>query len=154
MKITKEFEMKEMLSLIEASSASSSIYVGTDSLRIKKKKKHHRFVTVVIIHFDSCKGATWFTKHSTETREMSMKERLLTEVYLSVATALEIAPAVGDRNFEVHVDVNPNEKHRSHVAHREATAYVVGQGFKMVSKPDSFAATISADRVLRKGANA
>ena len=152
MKVTKEFEMEEMLQLIEASSESTSIYVGTDSLRVKKKKKQYRFVTVVIVHFDSCRGATWFTKHSIETREMSMKERLLTEVYLSVATAMEIAPSVGDRNFEVHIDINPDSRHKSNAAHREASAYVVGQGFKMVSKPYSFAATISADRVLRKGA--
>ena len=72
------------------------------------------------------------------------------EVQLAVTTATEIVDVIGDRHFEIHLDINPNPNHKSSVAVKEALGWVKGSlGMDAKIKPHSFAATHAADHVVR-----
>jgi len=115
---------------------------------------HVNYVTVIIVHYNSCSGAGCFYEslHEYPNYRPSIRERLLNEVRLSVETALAIESFVGERIFEVHLDINPDPKHGSAVAIKEAIGWVIGQGFKCKVKPEAFAASRAADNFVRKTA--
>lgn len=133
------------------SSESSSIYIGCDSLRIKKNNQWFaRYSTVVVLHRDSCHGCSIFHDTITLPDFGTLKERLLNEVNFSVQTALELVEYIGDRHLEIHLDINPDPKHKSSIAFKEAMGWVQGMGFIPKGKPDGFAAMHGADHVGRR----
>ena len=132
------------------SSQSSSIYIGCDSLRKKiGGKQFAKYSTVIIVHKDSCHGCQVFPNSVMLPDYAGLKERLLTEVGYAIEAATEILDIIGDRHLEVHLDINPDPKHKSHVAVKEATGWVLGMGLKPVLKPEAFAATHGADSWVR-----
>ena len=143
--------IEEAKKAIQNSSSSSSIYVGADSIRHKRNGKWYaRYSTVVILHIDSKRGCKLFHKQVDLPDYGNLKQRLLNEVNYAVAAASEIIDVLGDRHMEVHLDINPNPKHKSSVAVKEALGWVKGSlGIDAKVKPDSFAATHAADHVVR-----
>jgi len=133
------------------SSPESSVYVGCDSIRFKKKDMWYaKYSTVIIVHKNSRHGSKLFHTSIDMPDYGNMKQRLLTEVQLAVQTALDIMDTVGDRHFEIHIDVNPNPKHKSNVAVKEALGWVRGSlGLDAKIKPQSWAATHAADHAVR-----
>ena len=72
------------------------------------------------------------------------------EVTMVTEAAMAVSPYVEDRNFEVHIDINPSEKHKSSIAIKEAIGYITGQlGFAPKVKPNSFAATHCSDHLVK-----
>jgi predicted RNase H-related nuclease YkuK (DUF458 family) len=134
------------------SSLQSSVYVGCDSIRYKKKDKWYaRYSTVVILHMDSKKGCRLFHESIDLPDYGNLKQRLMTEVQLAVAAASEIIEVIGDRHMEIHLDLNPSPNHKSNIAVKEAIGWVRGSfGFDPMIKPESFAATHAADHAVRK----
>jgi predicted RNase H-related nuclease YkuK (DUF458 family) len=49
----------------------------------------------------------------------------------------------------VHIDANPVERHKSSAYVQDLVGLVVSQGFRAVIKPDSWAASRAADRLVR-----
>ena len=77
-------------------------------------------------------------------------ERPSSSIYLKlqreVLQALEIAQMVGDMGFEnitVHLDINPDDKYISNKFYKEFVNMVKGCGYKCITKPDAFAASIA-----------
>ena len=136
------------------SSPTSSIYVGSDSIRHKHKGMWYaRYSTVVIVHKDSSHGAEVFHETIDIPDYGSMKQRLLNEAMQAIDVAQRILNCVGDRHLSIHLDLNPNPKHKSNVAIKEACGYVRGQlGLDAVVKPFAFAATYAADHCVRSKA--
>jgi predicted RNase H-related nuclease YkuK (DUF458 family) len=134
------------------SSLQSSVYVGCDSIRYKKKDKWYaKYSTVVILHMDSKKGCRLFHESIDLPDYGNLKQRLMTEVQLAVAAASEIIDVIGDRHMEIHLDLNPSPNHKSNIAVKEAIGWVRGSfGFDPMIKPESFAATHAADHAVRK----
>jgi predicted RNase H-related nuclease YkuK (DUF458 family) len=134
------------------SSPQSSVYIGCDSIRYKKKNQWYaKYSTVVILHMDSKKGCRLFHESIDMPDYGNLKQRLMTEVQLAVATASEIIEVIGDRHMEIHLDLNPSPAHKSNVAVKEAIGWVRGSfGFDPMIKPESFAATHAADHAVRK----
>ena len=133
------------------SSPQSSVYVGCDSIRYKKNGDWYaKYSTVIIVHMDSKKGCRLF-HDSIDMRDYgNLKQRLLTEVQLAVTAATEIIDVIGNRHMEIHLDVNPDPKHKSNVAVKEALGWVRGSlGMDAKIKPASFAATHAADHAVR-----
>ena len=133
------------------SSPQSSVYVGCDSIRYKKNGDWYaKYSTVIIVHMDSKKGCRLF-HDSIDMRDFgNLKQRLLTEVQLAVDAATEIVEVIGDRHLELHIDINPDPRHKSNVAVKEALGWVRGSlGFDAKIKPHSFAATHAADHAVR-----
>ena len=136
---------------IKQSTKESSVYIGSDSIRYKKKGKWMaKYSTVVIIHMDSSKGCKIF--YHTESLEDygGIKMRLLNEVQFAISAACEIIDVLDGRHLEIHLDLNPSPTHKSNVAVKEALGWVKGSvGIDAKIKPHSFAASHAADHVVR-----
>jgi predicted RNase H-related nuclease YkuK (DUF458 family) len=149
--------LNKAIKAIKASSQSSSIYVGCDSVRFKKKVNGRtqwfaRYATVVVVHMDSCHGCKLFYKEDIlpdyGKKTESLIARLLNEATFAIEATQAIAPHLGDRHFEVHLDINADEVHASNRAASQASGYVLGvTGVKPKIKPEAFAAMFAADRI-------
>ena len=135
-------DIEEVKRFIQTTSEESAIYVGCDSRQLKDKTV---FVTVVVVHINSNHGARIFWQIDKVERIRSLRQRLLEEVGRAVYIALMISDVVGNRPFEVHLDINPNPDHRSSIIVKEAVGYVMAQGLTPVLKPESIAAFSVAD---------
>lgn len=136
---------------IKNSSQASSVYIGCDSIRFKKNGKWKaRYSTVVILHMDSKHGCQLFHIEEVMDDYGNLKQRLLNEVSFAISVASELMDVIGNRHVEIHLDINPNPKHKSSVAVKEALGYVRGTfGFDAKIKPEAFAATHAADHAVR-----
>jgi hypothetical protein len=143
--------IEEAKKAILNSSKDSSVYIGCDSIRFKKNKQWYaKYSTVIIVHMDSKRGCKLFHESVDMPDYGNLKQRLLTEVQMAVSTATEIIDVIGDRHMEIHLDINPNPKHKSSVAVKEALGWVKGSlGLDAKIKPSSFAATHAADHAVR-----
>jgi predicted RNase H-related nuclease YkuK (DUF458 family) len=120
------------------------VHLGTDSLQ---RTRHTRFVTVVAILTPGRGGRAIWTR-DTRPRIVSLRERLLREVWLSVELGLRLHPVVPGP-LHVHIDANPVAQHKSSAYVQELVGLVVSQGFRAVIKPESWAASRAADRLVR-----
>lgn len=143
--------IEEAKQAILDSSPESSVYIGCDSIRFKKNKMWYaKYSTVVIVHMDSKRGCKLFHESVDMPDFGNLKQRLLNEVQMAVNTATEILDVLGDRHMELHLDINPNPKHKSSIAIKEALGWVKGSlGLDAKVKPASFAATHAADHAVR-----
>ena len=143
--------IEEAKQAIFDSSQESSVYIGCDSIRFRKNKIWYaKYSTVVIVHMDSKKGCRLFHESVDMPDYGNLKQRLLTEVQYAVAAATEIIEVLGNRHMEIHLDINPDPKHKSNVAVKEALGWVKGSlNMDAKIKPASFAATHAADHAVR-----
>ena len=143
--------IEEAKKAILDSSLQSSVYIGCDSIRFRKNKQWYaKYSTVVIVHMDTNKGGRIFHTSVDMPDYGNLKQRLLMEVQLAVAAATEVIEVIGNRHMEVHLDINPDPKHKSNVAVKEALGWVKGSlNLDAKIKPASFAATHAADHAVR-----
>jgi len=128
----------------EASRDGQSVHIGTDSLQTGRVTQ---FVTVVVI-LTPRKGGRVAYRRTVVPRIASLRERLLKEVWRSVDLGLQFSPIVNGE-LSVHIDANPVVTHKSSAYVQELVGLVVGQGFKALIKPESWAASHAADHVVR-----
>jgi predicted RNase H-related nuclease YkuK (DUF458 family) len=143
--------IEEALKAIRGSSLDSSVYVGCDSIRFKKHGRWHaRYATVIVVHYASRHGASIFYEDTVLEDYGNLKMRLLNEVMFATNAALEIMDHLEGRHLEIHLDVNPDPKHKSNVALREAIGYVLGNtGITPHVKPQAWAASHASDHCVR-----
>jgi uncharacterized protein len=148
------FNFDEIKEEIRKSPTDSSIYIGADSkVYSHKGVQMVAYVTVIILHFGTSKGAKIFKSYRTDRHYGEIRLRLMSEVGDAIAAALEIVDVIGSRNFEIHLDINRGAMHKSSVLVKEATGYVLGSlGIEPKLKPESFAASSVADRFCVKDA--
>lgn len=144
-KTLNEVRITDVLQFVrDASRDGQSVHIGTDSLQTTR---FTQFVTVVVI-LTPRKGGRVAYRREVVPRITSLRERLLKEVWKSVDLGLQFSPVVkGD--LTVHIDANPVVAHKSSQYVHELVGLVVGQGFKALIKPESWAATHTADHVVR-----
>ena len=136
---------------IKNSSQESSIYVGCDSIRYKKNGVWWAsYCIVIILHKDSKHGCKLFQNTVKYKDFGNMKQRLMFEAQLAIETTLEIIDVVGDRHIEIHMDINPDPRHKSSVAVKEALSWAMSFGVIAKIKPEAFAATHAADHLVRR----
>ena len=126
----------------EASRNGQPVHVGTDSLQ---SGRYSQFVTVVVV-LNPPKGGRVAYVRETVPRISSLRQRLMEEVWRSVSVAIALPSMI---NLHVHIDANTNEKHQSARYLQELVGLVVGQGFKALWKPDSWASSHVADHIVR-----
>lgn len=83
-------------------------------------------------------------------KQFSLKERMLLEVSKSIEVAYSLCP-VFDRyhvEMEVHADINTDPQFKSNEALKEATGYILGMGFAFKAKPEAFASSCCADKMV------
>jgi len=128
----------------EATKGGQAVHVGTDSLQVSRFTE---YVTVVVILNPPNGGRVEYLREVVK-RENSLRKRLLEEVWRSVVLGLELQDAVAN-TISIHVDANVDTRYRSSDYVKELTSLVVSQGFRMVLKPDSWAASHVADWTVR-----
>lgn len=140
--------LEKAIAAIKDSSKESSVYIGADSKRYKKGNQFYaRYATVVIVHKDGKHGCNLFFHEEHHPDYGVMKTRLMTEVGLAVQAASAIVDHLEGRHMELHLDLNPDPKHKSNVAVKEALGWCMGMGFDAKVKPDSFASAHAADHI-------
>ncbi len=122
------------------------VCVGSDS---QAYKTHIEYATVIVVLREGKGGFMFITNHK-GTKKISIKERMLKEVNMSVEVAYNICDIIDKYNIalEVHADINTDPKFQSHVALKDAMGYILGMGFKFKAKPYGFASSSCADRVV------
>jgi predicted RNase H-related nuclease YkuK (DUF458 family) len=148
----RKLDLDEVRDFIENSSESTKIYIGSDSERHRRGGVWFAdYAVVVVIHKDGKHGAKVFGEITTERDYDQAKDRprmrLMNEVMKAAQLYLDLADAIGDRQCEVHIDINPNHKHGSSCVISEAVGYIRGMtGVTPRVKPEAWAASIAADK--------
>lgn len=122
------------------------VCIGSDS---QVRGTNIEFATVIVFLREG-KGGFMFIHNESFTGKMSLKERMITEVSKSVTVAYELCNLL-DRyhvELEVHADINTYPHFKSNIALREAMGYIMGMGYTFKAKPDAFASSYCADKVV------
>jgi hypothetical protein len=150
----KKFNFDEIQSYLDAQSDASKIYIGCDSSSYKRYNKNFAdFYKVIVVHIDGCRGCKIFGEVDTEVDYNLNKKkplhRLMTECYKVSELYLKLAELT-NKEIEVHLDLNPSEKHVSSLVVSQAIGYIRGTcNVIPLIKPNAFAASYAADRLLR-----
>jgi len=75
---------------------------------------------------------------------------MLVEVARSIEIAYELCDLFTkyEVDMEVHADINTNTQFKSNEALKEAMGYILGMGFAFKAKPDAFASSCCADKLV------
>lgn len=122
------------------------ILVGTDS---EYFDHHIDFVTVIVVHRVGY-GAKYFWRRQIVNSKFSLYERLWQEALLSLNISQELLRILTDKNldfrFEVHLDLGTLGKSSSSL--KEIINLVRGYGLEVKIKPEAYAASKIADRLI------
>ncbi len=133
--------------MIEEQGNKIKVCIGTDS---QVKGSITEFATAIVFVREGKGGFIFYNTYQTE-RKMSLKERLILEVSDSIQIAYIICPVLDEYNveLEVHVDINTNPEFRSNIALKEAMGYILGMGYTFKAKPEAFASSSCANKVVK-----
>lgn len=123
------------------------VCIGTDS---QVKGRHIDFATVVVF-VRKGKGGFMFIHNETISRKMAIKERILYEVSKSIDVAFRLSQLFieFDIDMEVHADINTNPNFKSNTALKEAMGFIMGMGFAFKAKPQAFASSSCANKMVQ-----
>jgi predicted RNase H-related nuclease YkuK (DUF458 family) len=122
------------------------ICIGSDS---QVKGKITEFATVILF-LRVGKGGFAFVKTYKTEQKYGIKQRMIQEVSDSVQVAYELGPILDQYpiEFEIHADINTDPNFKSNVALKEAMGYILGMGYKFKAKPEAFASTYCAGKMV------
>lgn len=123
------------------------VCIGTDS---QVKGSETEFATVIVFLREG-KGGFMFIHNEKTLIKYSIKERMLMEVAKSIEIAYHLCDLFTkyDIDMEVHADINTNPHFKSNEALREATGYILGMGFAFKAKPEAFASSSCANKIVQ-----
>ncbi len=122
------------------------VCIGTDS---QVRGGVTEYATVIVFLREK-KGGFMFISNDKTTKPMGIRERMITEVAKSVEIAYSLCDLLDRYNvaLEVHADINTDPHFKSNTALKEAMGYILGMGFEFKAKPDAFASSSCADKVV------
>lgn len=122
------------------------VCIGSDSL---DRSGVVEFATVIVFLREK-KGGFMFINNDKIRKKMSLKERMITEVAKSIEVAYSLCDLLDEYNveLEVHADINTDPNFKSNVALKEAMGYILSMGFVFKAKPDAFASSSCADKMI------
>jgi len=122
------------------------VCIGSDSL---VRNGVVEFATVIVFLREK-KGGFMFINNSKMETRMGLKERMILEVAKSVEIAYHLCDLLDTYHveLEVHADINTDPAFQSNRALKEAMGYILSMGFVFKAKPDAFASTSCADKVI------
>lgn len=122
------------------------VCIGTDS---QVKGNYTDFATVIVL-LRSHHGGFMYIAQDKTTQKMSIKERMLVEVQKSIETAYSFCDLLDmyEVDLEVHADINTNPMFKSNKALNEAMGYILSMGFIFKAKPEAFASSTCADKMV------
>ncbi|MFN4122505.1 MAG: ribonuclease H-like YkuK family protein [Flavobacteriales bacterium] len=138
--------VEKVLKSFREQNRAIKICIGTDS---QVRGTTIDMVTVILFLVIGNGGFMYVNKQKLKQR-MAMRERMMAEVNASIQTAYEISEVTKSYNVEVeiHADINVDPKFQSHQAYADAMGYTKGMGYIFKSKPDAFASSVCADKLL------
>lgn len=152
-KLDGTFLNNDLLSLVEQTIIKEKqqgfdlkVCVGTDS---QVYRNHIEFASVVVFLRQGSGGFMFINNHK-HIGVMSIKERMINEVSKSIEVAYSICHLLDKYkvDLEVHADINTNPGFKSNTALSEAMGYIMGMGFQFKAKPEAFASSSCADKVV------
>ena len=122
------------------------VCIGSDS---QVRGSVTEFATVIVFLREK-KGGFMYISNDRTTKPMTIRERMISEVARSVQIAYALCDILDKYNIEleVHADINTDPHFQSNVALKEAMGYILGMGFVFKAKPDAFASSSCADKVV------
>ncbi|TDG37047.1 hypothetical protein EZJ43_05950 [Pedobacter changchengzhani] len=122
------------------------VCIGTDS---QVKGTHTDFATVIVLVREH-HGGFMYIHQDKSIQQVSIKERMLMEVQKSIETAYSICDLLDlyDVALEVHADINTNPSFKSNKALNDAMGYILSMGFIFKAKPEAFASSTCADKMV------
>ena len=141
------YESVEQAILREAASGFRlKVCIGTDS---QVKGQETEFATVIVFLREG-HGGFMFIHNDRTYHQYSIKERMLVEVAKSIEIAYELCDLFTLHNvdMEVHADINTNPNFKSNDALKEAMGYILGMGFAFKAKPEAFASSSCANKIV------
>ncbi|HQV60394.1 MAG: ribonuclease H-like YkuK family protein [Chitinophagaceae bacterium] len=122
------------------------VCIGTDS---QVKGKETEYATVIVFLREGHGGFMFIHNEKTK-QQFTIKERMLTEVAKSIEIAYELCNlfTIYDVDMEVHADINTNPQFKSNDALKEAMGYILGMGFAFKAKPEAFASSSCANKIV------
>ena len=132
------------------------VCIGTDS-QVKTcpngqagRGRETEFATVIVF-IRKGKGGFMFICNETTRQKMSIKQRMLLEVSKSIDVAYALCRifTLYNVDMEVHADINTNPNFKSNDALKEAMGYIIGMGFAFKAKPEAFASSSCANKVVQ-----
>ena len=123
------------------------VCIGTDS---QVKGKETEFATVIVF-IRKGKGGFMYIHNEFSKQRMSIKQRMLMEVNKSIEVAYALCNIFSrySVDMEVHADINTNPNFKSNDALKEAMGYIVAMGFAFKAKPEAFASSNCANKVVQ-----
>lgn len=123
------------------------VCIGTDS---QVKGNVVDFATVIVFIREK-RGGFMFIHQERSTHKMGIKERMLNEVQRSIECAYSLCDLLDlhDVELEVHADINTNPMFKSNQALHEAMGYILSMGFVFKAKPEAFASSTCANKMVQ-----
>ncbi|MCX6318663.1 MAG: hypothetical protein NTW29_15380 [Bacteroidetes bacterium] len=123
------------------------VCIGTDS---QVKGAITEFATVIVF-IRKGKGGFMYICNEITRQRMTIKERMLAEVAKSISVAYELCNVFSRYGvaMEVHADINTSPSFKSNDALKEAMGYITGMGFAFRAKPDAFASSNCANKIVQ-----
>jgi len=142
-----EDEIRKVLLREKEMGHDLKVCIGTDS---QVKGRETEFATVIVF-IRKGRGGFMYIRNETTERKMSVKERMLVEVSKSIEVAYALCRifTLYNVDMEVHADINTNPQFKSNEALKEAMGYIVGMGFAFRAKPEAFASSCCANKVVQ-----
>lgn len=122
------------------------VCIGTDS---QVKGLTTEFATVIVFLREH-NGAFMYIHNEKTQKKFQIKERMLAEVAMSIDVAYSLCDLFQkyDVDMEIHVDINTNPNFKSNSALKDAVSYILGMGYAFKAKPDAFASSCCADKMV------
>ena len=149
----KEIDVNEVAAFLDTCGPDTKVYVGADSERFQIGGEWYAdYILAVVVHIDGRHGCKIFGEVQTEidydAKASRPATRLMNEVYKVAELYQKLHEAIGDKEVQIHLDINPDESHNSSIVIQQAVGYIKGvcNVIPMV-KPKAFAASYAADRL-------
>lgn len=122
--------------------------IGTDSLRLSDGRAD--FVTAVVVHRIG-RGGKYFWRRLELGIFHNLRDRIIKEVLLSLEVATHILEelkkqSAPDFEFEIHADIGEHGPTKAML--QEVAGMIRAYNFEARTKPDSYAATSVADKLV------
>lgn len=123
------------------------VCIGTDS---QVKMNIVEFATAIVFVREKSGGFMYFNSFITK-NHFSLKERMIHEVSKSIEIAHELCPLFDKYRIEmeIHADINTDPQFKSNDSLKEAMGYIIGMGYTFKAKPDAFASSYCANKVVQ-----
>lgn len=150
--IRKDINLIEVKSFIEAQTLETKIYLGGDSERFQVDGIWYAdYINVVVVHKNGKNGCKVFggivRERDYDQQKDKPRMRLMNEVMKTAQLYLDLEEVIGEREVEIHLDINPDLKHGSSCVINEAVGYIRGMcNVIPLVKPNAWAASYCADR--------